>query len=59
MTKLLQISDMHFGTEQPAVMRALATLSDDKKPDVLVVSGDITQRATPDQFRRARAFCDR
>ena len=58
MTRLLQISDMHFGTEQPDVMRALRALSNDKKPDVLVVSGDITQRATPDEFRRARAFCD-
>ena len=58
MTKLLQISDLHFGTEQPAVMQALAALSHDKKPDVLVVSGDITQRAKPEQFRRARAFCD-
>ena len=58
MTKLLQISDLHFGTEQPDVMRALAALSNDKKPDVLVVSGDITQRAKPDEFSRARAFCD-
>ena len=59
MTTLLQISDLHFGTEQPKVMQALACLSDEKKPDVLVVSGDITQRATPAQFSRARAFCDR
>ena len=59
MTTLLQISDMHFGTEQPQVMQALLSLSDEKKPDVLVVSGDITQRATPAQFSRARAFCDR
>ena len=58
MTSMLQISDMHFGTERPDVMKALATLSDDKKPDVLIVSGDITQRATPDQFRCARTFCD-
>lgn len=59
MTKLLQISDMHFGTEQPQVMLALLALSEEKKPDVLVVSGDITQRAKPEQFRRAKAFCDR
>ncbi len=58
MTRLLQISDMHFGTEQPQVMLALLALSEQKKPDVLVVSGDITQRATHEQFRRARAFCD-
>ncbi len=59
MTTLLQISDMHFGTEQPHVMQALEALSREKMPDVLVVSGDITQRATPAQFAQARAFCDR
>ncbi len=58
MTRLLQISDMHFGTEQPDVVDALRALAHDKKPDVLVVSGDITQRATADQFSRAKAFCD-
>ncbi len=58
MTRLLQVSDMHFGTEQPDVMKALVELTQEKKPDVLVVSGDITQRATADQFSRAKAFCD-
>lgn len=58
MTSLLQISDLHFGTEQPDVMAALQALSFDKKPDVLMVSGDITQRATADQFSSAKAFCD-
>ncbi len=58
MTTLLQISDLHFGTEQPLVVQALEALSHAKKPDVLVVSGDITQRATPAQFAQARAFCD-
>ena len=58
MTKLLQISDMHFGTEQPDVMAALQALTRETKPDVLIVSGDITQRATTDQFSRARVFCD-
>ena len=58
MTTLLQISDLHFGTEQPKVMAALQALSGQKTPDVLVVSGDITQRATAAQFKSARAFCD-
>ena len=58
MTRLLQISDLHFGTEQPAVVDALRALSHHKRPDVLVVSGDITQRATHQQFKCARAFCD-
>ncbi len=59
MTRLLQISDMHFGTEQIEVMEALERLSARVQPDVLVLSGDITQRARSSEFRRARAFCDR
>ena len=58
MTRLLQISDTHFGTEQPQVMQALLALAHAEKPDVLVLSGDITQRASAEQFRRARQFCD-
>jgi 3',5'-cyclic AMP phosphodiesterase CpdA len=59
MHRLLQISDPHFGTAQPAVMEALAELARQQRPDVLVLSGDITQRATAAQFDAARAFCDR
>jgi len=59
MKKLLQVSDPHFGTVQPKVMRALEALADAQRPDVLVLSGDITQRAHISQFAQARAFCDR
>jgi 3',5'-cyclic AMP phosphodiesterase CpdA len=59
MTCVLQISDPHFGTAQPAVMQALVQLARAQQPDVLVLSGDITQRARVSQFSQARAFCDR
>jgi 3',5'-cyclic AMP phosphodiesterase CpdA len=59
MTILLQISDTHFGTEQLPVVEALAALSLQQRPDLLVLSGDITQRARPGQFRDARSFVDR
>ncbi len=59
MSVLLQISDPHFGTEQPAVVEALVVLARQQRPDLLVLSGDITQRARPAQFRAARAFMDR
>jgi predicted MPP superfamily phosphohydrolase len=59
MSVLLQISDPHFGTEQPQVVDALATLARLQQPDLVVLSGDITQRARPAQFRAARAFMDR
>jgi len=56
---LLQISDTHFGTEQPHVVEALVALATQQRPDVVVLSGDITQRARPAQFRAARAFVER
>lgn len=58
MSLLLQMSDPHFGTEQPAVVQALAALVDAQRPELLVLSGDITQRARSAQFRAARAFTD-
>jgi len=59
MSVLLHISDTHFGTEQPPVVAALETLARERLPDVLVFSGDITQRARPAQFAAARRLCDR
>lgn len=59
MSSLLQISDPHFGTDRPEVAEALVRLAKAQRPDVLVLSGDITQRARPSQFVEARAFCDR
>ncbi len=58
MTTLLQISDTHFGTEQAPVVQALSALAHQQRPDVVVLSGDITQRARPAQFAAARAFAD-
>jgi 3',5'-cyclic AMP phosphodiesterase CpdA len=54
----MQISDTHFGTEQPQVMAALTSLVKQQQPDLLVLSGDITQRAKPAQFKAARSFMD-
>ncbi len=59
MTVLLQVSDAHFGTERPEVVAALLGLAQSQQPDVVVLSGDITQRARRSQFAAARAFVDR
>ncbi len=56
MSLLLHISDPHFGTEQPQVIAGLMHLVLEQSPDIAVVSGDITQRARPNQFRAARLF---
>lgn len=59
MTVLLQISDPHFGTERVPVVDALVALARQQRPDLFVLSGDVTQRARPAQFQAARAFMDR
>lgn len=59
MSTLLQISDTHFGTEQPRVVQAVMRLIKTRAPDLVVLSGDITQRATRAQFAAAKAFLDR
>jgi 3',5'-cyclic AMP phosphodiesterase CpdA len=56
MSILLQVSDAHFGTEQEPVVRALVALSARLLPEVIVLSGDITQRARGAQFEAARQF---
>lgn len=58
MTSVLQISDPHFGTEQPHVMRALLRLAQEQQPEVILLSGDITQRARRAQFAAARDFVE-
>ena len=59
MSVVLHISDTHFGTEVPAVVEALMQMAAEQRPALVVLSGDITQRATPAQFSAARAFVDR
>lgn len=59
MSVILQISDTHFGTERAAVVEALVALALQQRPTLVVLSGDITQRATSAQFRAAKAFVDR
>ncbi len=53
---LLQISDAHFGTEVPQVVDALTALAAELAPSLVVMSGDVTQRATEAQFDLAAQF---
>ncbi|KFN50363.1 metallophosphoesterase family protein [Arenimonas composti] len=59
MSLLLHVSDTHFGTEQPEVVEAVVALAQQRRPDVLVLSGDLTQRARRRQFAAALRFCER
>ncbi len=58
MPVLAHISDLHFGRTDKAVVEALLSDLAAQRPDVVVVSGDLTQRARSHQFAEARAFLD-
>ncbi len=60
MLTLLHASDLHFGPPYlPTVGEALLAAVDELEPDVIVVSGDFTQRAKEHQYEAARNFLDR
>ncbi len=59
MRKIAHISDVHFGKEDGAVVELLVAKLNEIEPNLIVVSGDLTQRAKSAEFRQARAFLDR
>ncbi|HVI56108.1 MAG TPA: metallophosphoesterase [Luteibacter sp.] len=58
MSTIAHISDTHFGTERPAVVAALTELLVSIRPALVILSGDVTQRARRSQFDAARRFVD-
>jgi 3',5'-cyclic AMP phosphodiesterase CpdA len=59
MRRLVHISDLHFGTEDPIVAEALLADVAGLSAHVVAVSGDLTQRARAGQFAAARAYLER
>ena len=59
MRTIFHISDVHFGPPHlPRVRQGVLDFIERHKPDMVVLSGDLTQRAKPEQFKEARAFVD-
>lgn len=58
--RIAHISDLHFGPPfLPVVADSLLSKIGELAPDLIVVSGDLTQRAKPHQFEAAAKFLDR
>jgi 3',5'-cyclic AMP phosphodiesterase CpdA len=55
---LVHLSDLHFDRVDRGVVGALAETVKRIAPDVIAVSGDLTQRARSHQFVEARAFLE-
>jgi 3',5'-cyclic AMP phosphodiesterase CpdA len=58
MRVLVHISDIHFGRVNYSVVNRLTETINEIAPHLVVVSGDLTQRARSHQFIEARAFLD-
>ncbi|HSW84304.1 MAG TPA: metallophosphoesterase, partial [Usitatibacter sp.] len=58
MRTIVHLSDLHFGRVDRELLQPLTDRVHALEPHVVVVSGDLTQRARPDQFREAKAFLD-
>ena len=56
MRLIAHISDLHFGRINSHMLPALAASIRAESPDLVVVSGDLTQRARTNQFLQAREF---
>lgn len=58
MRTIAHLSDLHFGHLDPAILPVVRQTLLEIGPDLLVVSGDLTQRARREEFEAARKFLD-
>jgi len=58
MRRVAHLSDLHFGSEASGVLSELGSSLMAFAPHLVIVTGDLTQRARSSQFRCARRFLD-
>jgi 3',5'-cyclic AMP phosphodiesterase CpdA len=59
MPRIAHLSDLHFGAHDEELVEGVERRIDELQPDMIVISGDFTQRARTDQFRQACEFLER
>ena len=59
MARIAHLSDIHFGAHDPQIVAATEGWLRDKQPDLIIISGDLTQRAKEEQFNEASAYLAR
>jgi len=58
MRTLIHLSDLHFGRVDPMIVTPLLDFIRATNPDLVAISGDLTQRARTPEFQSARRFLD-
>ncbi len=56
--RIAHLSDLHFGRDQHQVADAIINQMNQLQPDLVIISGDLTQNATHEEFQAARHFLD-
>ncbi|GLV21592.1 phosphodiesterase [Sphingobium sp. TomMM35A] len=59
MARIAHLSDVHFGANDPKIVSATEAWLERSQPDLVIISGDFTQRARVEQFRAASAWLNR
>ncbi|TMJ16610.1 MAG: metallophosphoesterase [Alphaproteobacteria bacterium] len=57
--RIAHLSDIHFGAHDPNVVSGTEAWLDQQQPDLVIISGDFTQRARREQFEEASAYLNR
>src|SRR4051812_15309993 len=59
MARIAHLSDIHFGANDPKIVAAATAWVEARQPDLVIISGDFTQRAREEQFQQASAWLNR
>ena len=59
MARIVHLSDVHFGANDSRIVAAATAWVESRRPDLIIISGDLTQRARIDQFEQASAWINR
>lgn len=59
MTRIAHLSDIHFGAHDEKIVAATEAWLQKRQPDLVIISGDFTQRAKVAEFRAASAYLNR
>jgi 3',5'-cyclic AMP phosphodiesterase CpdA len=58
MIRLFHVSDLHFGREDKAALAWFKRAVEEERPDAVICTGDLTQRAKREEFAAATAYLE-
>ncbi|HEX8225708.1 MAG TPA: metallophosphoesterase [Allosphingosinicella sp.] len=59
MARIAHLSDVHFGCQDDKVVDGATAWLQEQQPDLVIISGDFTQRARVEQFKQASTWLNK